>query len=393
MRGFFGLALLLAIALGFSTQANATVVDVDLNKTGFTEVPFNPGCYCYAFNQVFTQVFQTNPADTYNFGQLTIIPLEVVTPDYSQYTGFLSGAPVANLDVPTGYIPPLPPVGVQYPFSIFYLCSSSDTACIQTNSQSQLYNLVFSGGTSIQLEWTSGDFTYTAPAVPEPSTWAMLLIGFASIGFMTCRRRKGVQHWEMFMKKFSVSTILKQSMLAAAASAGLLYAPSSARAELVYAFSFDVVGHPMSGEIDLPDACSVCASDAVYVDTYPFGPLPPHTLFTPYGGNTFTVQSNTIISSIFAGEFISASSDPPDQHYDFILEINQDQPRNGVAYTADPYIIPPIGGIGIGFIGNTSPITITAVPEPSTWGMLLIGFAAIGFAGYRKSRSLVPRST
>jgi hypothetical protein len=30
--------------------------------------------------------------------------------------------------------------------------------------------------------------------------------------------------------------------------------------------------------------------------------------------------------------------------------------------------------------------SISGVPEPSTWPMLLIGFAAIGFAGYRKSR-------
>jgi hypothetical protein len=27
---------------------------------------------------------------------------------------------------------------------------------------------------------------------------------------------------------------------------------------------------------------------------------------------------------------------------------------------------------------------IAAFPEPSTWAMLLIGFAAIGFAGYRR---------
>jgi hypothetical protein len=35
-----------------------------------------------------------------------------------------------------------------------------------------------------------------APAVPEPSTWMMLLIGFAGIGFMTYRRRgfQGEQH-------------------------------------------------------------------------------------------------------------------------------------------------------------------------------------------------------
>jgi hypothetical protein len=29
-------------------------------------------------------------------------------------------------------------------------------------------------------------------AVPEPSTWAMLLIGFVGTGAMTYRRRKGV---------------------------------------------------------------------------------------------------------------------------------------------------------------------------------------------------------
>jgi hypothetical protein len=34
---------------------------------------------------------------------------------------------------------------------------------------------------------------------------------------------------------------------------------------------------------------------------------------------------------------------------------------------------------------SVSPIT-DAVPEPSTWAMLLIGFAAIGLAGYRTSR-------
>ena len=31
----------------------------------------------------------------------------------------------------------------------------------------------------------------------------------------------------------------------------------------------------------------------------------------------------------------------------------------------------------------------TAVPEPSTWAMMLIGFAGLGFAGYRASRKAV----
>jgi hypothetical protein len=35
----------------------------------------------------------------------------------------------------------------------------------------------------------TGSGTFNVSAVPEPSTWAMLLIGFAGVGFMTYRRR------------------------------------------------------------------------------------------------------------------------------------------------------------------------------------------------------------
>jgi hypothetical protein len=29
-----------------------------------------------------------------------------------------------------------------------------------------------------------------APAVPEPSTWAMMILGFAGVGYMAYRRRR-----------------------------------------------------------------------------------------------------------------------------------------------------------------------------------------------------------
>jgi hypothetical protein len=35
-------------------------------------------------------------------------------------------------------------------------------------------------------------------------------------------------------------------------------------------------------------------------------------------------------------------------------------------------------------------LTIAAVPEPSTWGLLLVGFAGLGFAGYRWSVKVAP---
>ena len=33
------------------------------------------------------------------------------------------------------------------------------------------------------------------------------------------------------------------------------------------------------------------------------------------------------------------------------------------------------------------------VPEPSTWAMMLLGFAGLGFAGYRHARKGRPAST
>ena len=42
------------------------------------------------------------------------------------------------------------------------------------------------------------------------------------------------------------------------------------------------------------------------------------------------------------------------------------------------------------FTGEMDPIT-AAVPEPSTWGMMLLGFAGIGFTLNRRNRSAILR--
>jgi PEP-CTERM motif len=45
-----------------------------------------------------------------------------------------------------------------------------------------------------------------------------------------------------------------------------------------------------------------------------------------------------------------------------------------------------LGSKGTGEVGGNMG-TIVGTPEPSTWAMMLIGFAGLGFAGYRKAHS------
>jgi hypothetical protein len=56
-----------------------------------------------------------------------------------------------------------------------------------------------------------------------------------------------------------------------------------------------------------------------------------------------------------------------------------DNPQSlGITATLTPFGSVALNGNGIE--------NVSAVPEPSTWAMMLLGFAGLGFAGYRASR-------
>ena len=48
--------------------------------------------------------------------------------------------------------------------------------------------------------------------------------------------------------------------------------------------------------------------------------------------------------------------------------------------------------VGAGAFNAAFSLTGTVVPEPSTWAMMLLGFAGLGFAGYRHARKARPAS-
>jgi PEP-CTERM motif len=52
-------------------------------------------------------------------------------------------------------------------------------------------NTIVVTGTSRGLGSYGGNLTFSPAAVPEPATWAMMLLGFAGIGFQLRRKRSG----------------------------------------------------------------------------------------------------------------------------------------------------------------------------------------------------------
>jgi hypothetical protein len=48
--------------------------------------------------------------------------------------------------------------------------------------------------------------------------------------------------------------------------------------------------------------------------------------------------------------------------------------------------------VGAGQFNASFSLSGSPVPEPSTWAMMLLGFAGLGFAGYRRARMARPAS-
>jgi len=74
---------------------------------------------------------------------------------------------------------------------IYHVGTFTIHATLSNPNSFTISNVVFSFGTGPDtfLAGTRGPFPTGTPPVPEPATWAMLLLGFAGVGFMAYRRK------------------------------------------------------------------------------------------------------------------------------------------------------------------------------------------------------------
>jgi hypothetical protein len=169
-------AALAALALFvFAMPANAATYYVDASIGGVDQVSPSPELAPYYVSPVFT--FQ--PGDTVDFGSIS---LSYYTKQIYSSLNILSPVLVVSF---TGGAIALP--------GDYAWCTDApeENTCgnLPRIPDPQVYDLVYtlpSDATSIQLSWT---LPAVYSAVPEPSTWAMLLIGFVGIGFEAYRRK------------------------------------------------------------------------------------------------------------------------------------------------------------------------------------------------------------
>lgn len=73
--------------------------------------------------------------------------------------------------------------------SLYYATSFSGFT--QTDLNNNLLSSLNVGGNTFEDIGIQQDFTPPPPGTPEPSTWAMLIIGFGGMGYLAYRRRNG----------------------------------------------------------------------------------------------------------------------------------------------------------------------------------------------------------
>jgi hypothetical protein len=122
-------------------------------------------------------VYFFNSGDVVNFGSVVIGSFSAgFAPDGgpNQRLNFVEGGVTESFN--SSVLPSLasPGFGFGYPLNPTY---------------ADLTFTIPAGADSIQLAWHGPSTYYPVGSIPEPSTWAMLLIGFAGISFMTYRRK------------------------------------------------------------------------------------------------------------------------------------------------------------------------------------------------------------
>ena len=211
----------------------------------------------------------------------------------------------------------------------------------------------------------AGPLTVAVAAVPEPSTWSMMILGFFGLGFMAYRRR---------MHARSLALIVLAVFLACATQASAdVILPTAGQATVTETSGSILSTIPVGGTETLSLTITFSPGTNAQAGTGASGTVDffsGDNTQLPFVFNLSGVTGSTTLTHIFtysAAGFFTLS-------YDY--EGHAQESANA------GFIVP--GPLSISAIGNFGTVQVGAVPEPSTWAMMILGFAGIGAMAYRR---------
>jgi hypothetical protein len=235
--------------------------------------------------------------------------------------------------------------------------------------------------------------SWTVTDVPEPSTWAMMILGFLGLGFMAYRRKSRI------ITAFPVARIAMRTGLLGAAVVvltALSAGTSSAYADTIYTYTgndFTSASDPYtfsesitgSFTVTTPLASGFAGNIGPLIQTYSFFVGNEVASSTTTGGfiSIFYVATDSS-GQIINWRFTVGGLIDGNQEFEFIVD---NDPANlfniGFAGVTDQ-VSNTVAGIGFNANSPGTFETVSAVPEPSTWAMMILGFLGLGLVAYRR---------
>lgn len=172
-----------------TTEVRAAIYQIDLTQPG--GVPGTAGEVagpCYCDGGPLSSIYLFQPGDIVDFGHIVLGP-QLLVSKYSPEPGQPTIAVAITSTVGVSFSENDRPSAGAVTFS----CAFELGQCVNLPIVStDLRFLIPDGAQSIQLSWF-GPYTYTPPAfasaIPETSTWGMMIMGFVCVGAMAYRRR------------------------------------------------------------------------------------------------------------------------------------------------------------------------------------------------------------
>jgi hypothetical protein len=186
-----------------------------------------------------------------------------------------------------------------------------------------------------------------------------------------------------------------RTWLASAAIAGALAAPGVANATIVdLTISGSLDGHSYTGtlSLDVTDGQATSGTGTLSILGFTNAPLVLITTSSP--GNEGTPVGYRANDGT---DYFNTGQAYPIDTLGLLFDVNTTTPVWGAYPLFAIWSNTPQAGYSAAFtgvVGNAEYYNIqgsatvsAAVPEPSTWAMMLLGFAGLGFAGYRRAKT------